>query len=306
MTEHHRARRVVGSKMLLPLLLAVVVGAVAACDQAPASPKSAVATKSAAATTSAGVPGTRHLISNAGHELAFYVTPGRLPAIVLDSGGGLDASYWNKFVPTLAKDTGSEIVTYDRAGLGASDEVPGPWRVENAVSDLDAGLTQLGITHDVVLVSHSEAGEIATYFVKEHPGVVSGAVLVDASLPEFYTDEEIARIEAAEAPQIAALRAQPSTKANRQLLAVAADYGPMHEAYHQMTWPANVPAVVIVSAKTPFPDSPEDAQRWRDATAAFAAAAPNRQLVVAQGSSHDVPIDRPDVVLAAITRMLAA
>ncbi|HEY4023319.1 MAG TPA: alpha/beta hydrolase, partial [Pseudonocardiaceae bacterium] len=165
-------------------------------------------------------------------------------------------------------------------------------------------LTQLGVTRDVVLVAHSEAGEIASYFVRDHPGVVSGAVLVDASLPEFYADDEITRIEAAEAPQIAAVRQQPSTKANRQLLAVAADYVPMHKAYRLLGWPSNVPAIVIASATTPFPDSPQDAQRWRDVQARFAAGAPNRQLVVATGSSHDVPIDRPDVVLDEVAGMV--
>jgi pimeloyl-ACP methyl ester carboxylesterase len=133
--------------------------------------------------------------------------------------------------------------------------------------------------------------------------VVSGAILVDASLPEFYTDDEIARIKAVQGPRITALRQQPSTKANRQLLAVAADYVSMHQAYHQLTWPSAMPTIVIVSATTPFTDSPEDAQRWRDAAAAFAAAAPNRQLVLAERSSHDVPIDRPDVVLDAVTGM---
>lgn len=281
---------------LLGALLVALAGTAVACDQSPAP---------ATAPAAAPAPTTRHLIDNVGHKLAFYVTPGHLPAIVLDSGGGLDASYWKNLVPTLAKSTGSEIVTYDRAGLGASDEVPGPWHVDDAVSDLHAGLTQLGLTHDVILVSHSEAGEIATYFVREHPGIVAGAVLVDASLPQFYTDDEIARIEAEEQAQIAALRRQPSTKANRQLLAVAADYVPMHTAYHQISWPGNVPAIVIVSATTPFETSPLDARRWRDAQTAFAAAAPNRTLVTATGSSHDVPIDRPDVVVDAIERMIA-
>jgi len=110
---------------------------------------------------------------------------------------------------------------------------------------------------------------------------------------------------AAEGPQIGALKGRPSTKANRQLLAVAADYVPVRTAYHQVTWPRNVPAVVIASAKTPLDNSPLDAQRWRDAQATFAAGAPNRTLVAAAGSSHDIPIDRPDVVIHAIEGMIA-
>jgi len=241
-----------------------------------------------------------HLVSNGGHRLAFHVTPGHQPVIVLDAGGGMDSSYWKDLVPVLAERTGSEIVTYDRAGLGASDEVPGPWKVDDAVADLAAGLTALGATHDVVLVSHSEAGEIATYVVRDHPHWVRDAVLVDASLPDFYTDSEIARIVAANKDQIAALASQPPTRQNQQLLSIAQEYAPMHHAYHQISWPRDIPAIVIASGKTPFEDSPQDARLWRDAQASFAHAAPNRRLVVAAGTSHDIPLDRPDVVVTAV------
>ncbi|MFF5075966.1 alpha/beta fold hydrolase [Actinoplanes sp. NPDC000266] len=280
-------------------LPAITVGALAACGDSPA-PSSSAAPASAPASTSASV---LHMISNGGHRLAFHVTAGHLPAIVLDAGGGEDSSYWNDLVPRLSQSTGSEIITYDRAGLGDSDEVKGPWDVHAAVSDLEAGLRQLEVTRDVVLVSHSQAGEVATYFVRDNPGLVSGAVLVDASLPEFYTDQEIARVVAANTPQIEALKKQPSTKQTRQLIATAANYGPLHQAYHKVSWPGSVPAIVIVSEKTPFEGSPEDAQRWRDAAASFVKAGPGRTLVTAAGSSHDIPKDKPELVLEEIERM---
>jgi pimeloyl-ACP methyl ester carboxylesterase len=281
-------------------------GTSAAARPAANATSAATAGSASAAGSGPGTGSTLHMITNQGHTLAFHVTPGHLPAIVLDAGGGLDSSYWKKIVPDLAKKTGAEIITYDRAGMGASDEVPGPWKVQNAVSDLEAGLTNLGATHDVILVSHSEAGEIATYFTREHPGQVAGAVLVDASLPQFSTDTEIARVAAATQAQvreIQALKATSVTKADRQLLAVAPDYVTDQRAYHQVTWPASVPATVIVSSQTPFPTSAPDAQAWRAAQAQFAKAAPNRQLVTAAHSSHDIPLDRPDIVEAQVEAM---
>jgi pimeloyl-ACP methyl ester carboxylesterase len=293
---------------------AALTGVLAGCGHSgtsaasrPAASTSVTGTAGAASAAGSGTDSTLHMITNQGHKLAFHVTPGHLPAIVLDAGGGLDSSYWKKIVPDLAKKTGAEIITYDRAGMGASDEVPGPWKVQNAVSDLEAGLTNLGATHDVILVSHSEAGEIATYFTREHPGQVAGAVLVDASLPQFSTDTEIARVAAATQAQvneIKALKATSVTKADRQLLAVAADYVADQRAYHQMIWPASVPAIVIVSSQTPFPTSAPDAQAWRAAQAEFAQAAPNRELVTAAHSSHDIPLDRPDIVEAEIEAMV--
>ena len=70
-----------------------------------------------------------------------------------------------------------------------------------------------------------------------------------------------------------------------------------------MSWPANVPATVIVSASTPFPTA-LDAGRWRQAQAEFADAAPNRRLVTAAASSHDVPLDRPQLVVDEIEEMV--
>jgi len=179
MTEDTPSRRRPRGRSLAVAVSVILAGALAACGTSATSPVPAKPAPSATADPSL------RMVSNGGHRLAFHVTPGHLPAIVLDAGGGLDSSYWAKLVPQLAKDTGSEVITYDRAGIGASDEVPGPWKVQDAVSDLAAGLRALGATHDVVLVSHSLAGEIATYFVRDNPGWVSGAVLVDASLPVF-------------------------------------------------------------------------------------------------------------------------
>ncbi|MGW5256483.1 alpha/beta fold hydrolase [Streptomyces sp. NPDC004012] len=282
---------------------ALVVGGLAACGTADATRPHATAAASQAATT-APRPITRMLTVN-GHRLEFYVTPGsnRLPVIVLDSGGGLDASYWKKVAPVLARRTGAEIITYDRSGEGKSPYVPGPWRAPNAAADLAHALAQLGVTKNMVLVSHSLAGEIATYFVRAHPHAVAGAVLVDASLPPFYSTAETERIVAANQQQIDALKQQPLTPATRQLLDEADGYGPVHLAYHKLAWPASVPATAIVSATTPFPTA-TDAQLWRQAQQEFVNAAPNRHLVVADHSSHDVPSDRPDVVIKAVEVMV--
>lgn len=244
-----------------------------------------------------------HMISNGGHRLAFHVTPGRLPAIVLDAGGGKDSSQWRKVAPALAKHTGSKVITYDRAGMGKSDEVRGPWQARNAVSDLKAGLRKLGVTHDIVLVSHSLAGEIATHLVQDDADRISGAVLVDASLPEFYTDSETARIVAAKAPKIAALKKQKQTKQTRQVIALAANYGPAHRAYHKLSWPQDVPATAIVSSRTPF-DTSEDARRWKQAQQEFVDEAPDNRRLVATDGSHDIPGEHPDIVLAAVEKMV--
>ena len=241
-------------------------------------------------------------ISVGTHHLAFHLTPGHTPIIVLDAGGGLDSSYWNSLVPVLARRTGSEIVTYDRAGFGDSDEVRPPFRIQDAVADLTAGLKQLGATHDLILVPHSFAGEIATRMTLQHPDWVSGAVLVDTNVPEFFTDAEIRRFSRETAPQVAAMKAGRQNKSTRTMEAILATFSADGRAFHQLSWPSTIPCIVIVSEKTPFPPG-SSAELWRQAHMAFAGAAPNRTLMVARGSSHDVAHDRPDLIIQSIVDM---
>lgn len=295
----------------LTLIVVLAAGSAACSDPSASTP--VVAGSSPTPSDAAGSPDptvsstapTSHLVDVGGRNVAFHVTPGRLPAVVLDAGGGEDSSYWKDLAPRLARETGSMVLTYDRAGMGDSDEVPGPWDVQSAVADLEAGLRELGVTREVVLVAHSQAGEVATHFARANPQWLSGAVLVDANLPPFFTDEQIARIVAFSAPQVEEAKKQPETKAIRQLIATAANFGPAHEAYHEVAWPDAVPVTVMVAEKTPFDGSPDDAQRWRDAAAAFTEAEPGRDLVTAEGSSHDIPLDRPELVLEEITKMIA-
>ncbi|GAB2862628.1 alpha/beta hydrolase [Actinoallomurus bryophytorum] len=286
-------------------LLTLTAGAVTACGDDHSSPEHAATSPASPEAGRSGVSRV-HMITSDGHRVAFYVTPGNGHTIVLDSGGGEDSSQWKDIAPKLHADTGATVITYDRAGLGKSDVVPGPWKVQSAVSDLKSGLEQLGVTGHVTLVSHSQAGEIANYFARDNPKMLSGAVLVDANLPPFFTDQEIPRLVAASRPQVDAAKKDPGKPENRQLISTAEGFAPAHRAFHKVTWPDSVPATVMVSEKTPFDGSPVDARRWRDAAASFAQDGPGRTLVTVKGSSHEVPTDRPDLVLKEVEDMVAA
>ena len=197
----------------------------------------------------------RKTIRRGDRNVVFHVTPGapgNATFIVLDAGGGLDSSYWNDFVPTLSQRTGATIVTYDRAGMGQSDEAPGPWNLEEATTDLEHGLRQLHATQNVILVSHSLAGEIATNLVNRHPQWFTGSVLVDANVPDVYTEDFIARAQAIYAPVLAQIRTAPPSVQGRQLLALSESFVETSRAFHRMEWPNAVPVTVIVAERPPF------------------------------------------------------
>lgn len=288
----------------------VIVMSVSACSNPPqAQPDSSTASGTTQAMPSTGdeALGERVMVRRDGHDLAFYLTPGAGGTIVLDAGGGNDASYWNAVVTDLAAATGAAIVTYDRTGAGMSDDVPGAFDPSAAGEDLASGLTSLDLPDGpVVLAAHSIAGEVAHALVNKYPDSVDSAVLIDANLPPFFTPEETARLIAANQEEVAALETAPATRKTQQLLAAAENWGPVHTAFHAMTWPQEIPVAVIVSDRTPMPAGSEDASNWRAAAQTFAEQAPNRHLVTAIGSSHDVALDDLALVEKEIESMYEA
>ncbi len=95
---------------------------------------------------------------------------------------------------TIHRDTGAELITFDRAGFGDSDEDTRPVRLQHEVDDLKAGLSALGANRNIALVAHSFGGEVALPFVNQNPDWVARAVLVDSTVPSFCTDEEMGRM----------------------------------------------------------------------------------------------------------------
>jgi pimeloyl-ACP methyl ester carboxylesterase len=172
--------------------------------------------------------------------------------------------------------------------------------MEDAVTDLGSGLEQLGLAHDLVLIPHSYAGAIATYLVMRHPDWVSGAVLVDTNVPEFFTDEEVARMGPIIQPMVAEEAVAHPSKQTRTQRAITDAYVETSHAFHKAAWPVSIPCTVIVSERTPFPPSMTfETTLWIQAHRDFAGKAPNRTLILAKGSSHNIARDRPELIVSA-------
>jgi pimeloyl-ACP methyl ester carboxylesterase len=55
------------------------------------------------------------LIDVGGYNLNFRIIRGQGPAILLESGGGMDSNEWNVLAPRIAAATGATVIAYDRA-----------------------------------------------------------------------------------------------------------------------------------------------------------------------------------------------
>lgn len=113
-----------------------------------------------------------------GRRLALYCSGMGSPTVILEAGLGADHRSWDLVQPAVA--TLSRVCSYDRAGTGASDNVPVGRTGADVVADLEQLLSQSGETGPFVLVGHSFGALFVRLYTATHPDEVSGVILVDA------------------------------------------------------------------------------------------------------------------------------
>ncbi|GCE21503.1 alpha/beta fold hydrolase [Dictyobacter kobayashii] len=124
-------------------------------------------------------PAPGKLVAVGGHRLHYLDMGQGGPTVVLDSGLGCSMLDWCYVQPEVARFT--RVCAYDRAGYGWSE--PGPWPRDGQriVDELLTLLTRANIPAPYVLVGHSLGGLHMQLFARQHPELVAGVVLVDAS-----------------------------------------------------------------------------------------------------------------------------
>ena len=240
------------------------------------------------------------LVDVGGYGIHVEVIRGERPvAFVLESGGAAELTSWEAVPESIAARTGATVVTYDRAGFGGSDLGPEDLTPDEQVEDLRGALDALGVPKPRVLVGHSYGGLMAMHHAARHPDEVAGVILVDAMNARFV--EATGDFIHTTVPHIA----DPRTDRERALARLVGTF----DAFLDLVEDAALiqPVAVITANAWWGRDGVEDPAieaAWRASHEAIAAAAPNRWLVVAEGSRHAVPSMRPDVIVDAAVRML--
>ncbi|WP_233205389.1 alpha/beta fold hydrolase [Acidovorax sp. 56] len=112
-----------------------------------------------------------------------YVLGGQgTPAVVLENGLGATLDWWAKVWPEVV--TESQVLAYNRAGYGRSDEGMAPRDGMQVVGELRALLHARGVSPPYVLVGHSLGGLYMQLFARQHPDEVAALVLVDSTHPD--------------------------------------------------------------------------------------------------------------------------
>jgi len=126
-------------------------------------------------------PHPGRLVDVGGHQLHIYCTGRGTPIVVLEAPAtGLSAS-WARVQAAL--DPTTRVCSYDRAGLGWSEQGDGPFDPDHVPLELQALLAGAGEKPPFVIAGAGLGAAFARIFAARFPATVDAVVLLDAPVP---------------------------------------------------------------------------------------------------------------------------
>lgn len=119
------------------------------------------------------------MVDVGGSKLHIQCTGEGAPTVILDAGIASSSLDWALVQPEIAKFT--RVCSYDRAGMGWSEESPNPRTSQHMIEELHTLLKNANEQGPYILVGHSFGGINMRLFASRYPDEVFGLVLVDAT-----------------------------------------------------------------------------------------------------------------------------
>lgn len=234
-----------------------------------------------------------------GRSLYLECTGEGSPTVVLEGGVVSD---WAAVQPEVASQT--RVCSYDRPDAPQSHSDPTSDRTaQQVVDDLHALLEASGETGPYVLVGHSLGGIYVQLYAYQYPDEVAGLVLVDPT-PEEFTPGLIALLTSLGTP----IPEEPPGPVTIEQVTMEQ----MREARASGPLPA-VPMVLLSHGVPPVAEERPPGWPVEEEEALFqrlhleiVASVPGARHVIAEESTHDIQNEQPDLVIAAITDVVAA
>src|ERR687896_830013 len=124
-----------------------------------------------------------------GISMHIYCTGEGSPTVVLDAGLNGGTMSWAKVQEQVSNHT--RVCSYDRAGMGCSEEGPKPRTFMRIADELHALLQAAGEEGPYVLVGHSVGAHTIRFFEQKYPADIAGIVLVDPAHEKILSTELI-------------------------------------------------------------------------------------------------------------------
>ena len=220
------------------------------------------------------------------------------PTVVLEAGSGADSATWGSVLDSLAAIT--RTCAYDRAGRGRSDPIE-RHTLTHAAAELRTLLSTAGESPPFVVVGHSLGGSFGRVFAAENRDEVVGLVLVDSFDPDLQEDWIHPLLGSLRSEYEAGLNALRDTVASVDSL----DWPASEEQLRESSLEGLSIEVLVAPRYEPRLDEATNADIATAWEAAYDQLSPGRVTwVVAWGAGHNVHIDRPDVVIEAVRRLV--
>lgn len=235
------------------------------------------------------------MVNAGGHKLNLLHIGNGTPTVVFDSGFSDTLEAWSKIQPEIAKS--ATTVSYDRAGLGGSDIGPNPRSAKQIATELKTVLNNIGVAPPYILVGWSGGGLFQTVFAATYPDDVAGLILVDPATAEHYDYMQ---------------KTQEWSNAFGVLDTLSPGYRGQIEALNiskvqvRESWPLPEIPVTLISAMKPLGGWPfsdmNDMKFWKSTHENLLKNSPNTVHIVAENSTHLMPIQEPSLVINVIRR----
>lgn len=213
------------------------------------------------------------------------------PTVIMDAGYGDFSKAWNKIIGDISRL--SNVLIYDRAGLGKSETSSNPRTSREMVTELKELLIEAKINPPYILVGHSFGGVNMRMFATEYQNEVCGLVLVD-STPEDYSERFLPTM------------SQDFQQAYNKQFVYEGNYDEFMESLKQLKetrLKLNIPLIVLSAGKKAH-YSKESQELWNEMQREILEISSKGELVIAENSAHYIQNDEPQVVVSAIKKLI--
>ena len=264
---------------------------------------------STTSTSSASVPRPSTLVDELvpvhGARLHLHCEGAGPTTVVLIAGFNGTRESWSAIEPAVSKS--SRVCSYERFGTGTSDAPPAPQTFATEAADLYALLQMADEPGPYVVVGHSFGGPEAVTFVSMLPKDVQGLLLLDASPPQWNTAICAVPDDGSDTARVFTdLCSQQSAPANNS------EHLDAPAAFAQVGTVSplgDLPLIVVTADHHSYPGlaASEESrlnQVWNAGQEHWVSLSSSAQFISVDRTSHNIQIDRPDVVLERIHELL--
>jgi pimeloyl-ACP methyl ester carboxylesterase len=223
-----------------------------------------------------------------GRTIRMLVSGSGESTVVFENGGGPPLEMWGKVQPPVSRF--AITVTYDRFGVGLSDDAPQPRDGRRIAAELRRALRAAGIAPPYILVGASLGGPYIRIFAGMYPDDVAGMVLVDPTTDSQRFDD---------AAGVPALESWPDTVNQARASSIPGVPVSLIDAVSPLEVPFTTDAIRTLRMNN-RPEIEADSleyKRWLDGI-------PGSRLIVTDRSGHNIPIELPELVVATIRQVV--